>query len=396
MKNLSTPCFRILLLATVCTLTASVGFAGAEEERKAAAGRVASEIARHNLHKIYVADFLERLNSLISDAARTDKGCYFASVFSTNLSAAKSGFDVLNRIDAQRLLTKAAIRPPDLLKSETSAKVAAVISVDALLMGTFRQIGSAIALELSLREATTGKELYHTQYQEQSSDEFEALFPAATDSAGTIFYFAGLDGISVAECLVCSNPSYTSLSGDKKTQGAVLLSAVFSADGQLDQVRVVQSFEPGLDQTAMEVVSNWKVEPARDAAENSLPVRQKVAVDFSPFNSDAGRFGVQRDYAVLARAGVDGFGVPACVYCPVPDYSNKGREDKIGGTVVMDVVVTPEGRATDVIVRKSPGDGLEEKAMEAVKSWKFRPAKDATGNPVAVRVQVEVTFQISK
>ncbi len=62
MKNLSTPCFRILLLATVCTLTASVGFAGAEEERKAAAGRVASEIARHNLHKIYVADFLELSN----------------------------------------------------------------------------------------------------------------------------------------------------------------------------------------------------------------------------------------------------------------------------------------------------------------------------------------------
>ena len=41
-------------------------------------------------------------------------------------------------------------------------------------------------------------------------------------------------------------------------------------------------------------------------------------------------------------------------------------------------------------------DELGEKAIEAVKSWKFRPAKDATGNPVAVRVQVEVTFQISK
>ena len=182
----------------------------------------------------------------------------------------------------------------------------------------------------------------------------------------------------------------------EKTQGAVLLSAVFSADGQLDQVRVVQSFEPGLDQTAMEVVSNWKVEPARDAAENSVPVRQKVAVDFSPFNSDAGRFGVQRDSAVLPRAGVNGFGVPACVYCPAPDYSNKARADKSRGTVLMDVGVTPEGRATDVIVIKSPGDELGEKAIEAVKSWKFRTAKDATGNPVAVRVQVEVTFQISK
>src|SRR5436190_24060100 len=123
MKNLSTPCFRILLLATVCTLTASVGFAGAKEQRKAVAARVASEIARHHLHKIYVADFLERLNPLISDVARTDKGCYFASVFSTNLRPQKSSFDVLNRIDAQHLLTKAAVSPPVLLKSETSGNV---------------------------------------------------------------------------------------------------------------------------------------------------------------------------------------------------------------------------------------------------------------------------------
>jgi len=293
------------------------------------------------------------------------------------------------------LLTKAGIRPPDLLKSETSAKVAAVIGVDALLMGTFRQIGSAIALELSLREATTGKELYHTQYQEQSSDEFEALFPAATDSAGTIFYFGDLDGIGRPECLVCSNPSYTRVAGDKKTQGAVLLSAVFKVNGQLDQARLARSFEPSLDQTAMEVISNWKVEPAKDPAGKSVPVRQKVAVDFSPFNSDAGRFGVQKDSSVLPRAGVNGFGVPACVYCPAPNYSNKARADKSRGTVLMDVVVTPEGRVTDVIVIKGPGDGLEEKAIEAVNSWKFRPAKDATGNPVAVRVQVEVTFNLS-
>src|SRR5437588_11350108 len=107
MKNLSTPCFRILLLATVCTLTASVGFAGAKEQRKAVAARVASEIARHNLHKIYVADCLERLSPLISDAARTDKGCYFASVCSTNLTAEKCIVDVLDAIDAHVFLTTA-------------------------------------------------------------------------------------------------------------------------------------------------------------------------------------------------------------------------------------------------------------------------------------------------
>ncbi len=98
----------------------------------------------------------------------------------------------------------------------------------------------------------------------------------------------------------------------------------------------------------------------------------------------------------VLRAGVDGVGVPVCIHCPPPDYSEKARAAKLEGSVLLDITVTPEGKATKVVLIKGLGEGLDEKAIEAVKSWKFKAAKDVTGEPVAVRVQVQVTFHLSK
>jgi periplasmic protein TonB len=93
---------------------------------------------------------------------------------------------------------------------------------------------------------------------------------------------------------------------------------------------------------------------------------------------------------------MNGIGAPVCVYCPPPEYSERARADKLQGSVLLDILVTLEGKATKIIVVKGLGEGLDEKAIEAVKSWKFKPAKDATGTPVAVRTQVHVTFHLGK
>jgi hypothetical protein len=62
--------------------------------------------------------------------------------------------------------------------------------------------------------------------------------------------------------------------------------------------------------------------------------------------------------SVVARAGVGGVGVPRCVYCPVPSYTDKARAAKFEGIVVLQVVITTEGRATNISVKKSAGLGL--------------------------------------
>jgi TonB family protein len=96
----------------------------------------------------------------------------------------------------------------------------------------------------------------------------------------------------------------------------------------------------------------------------------------------------------MFRAGVNGVGQPACIYCPNPDYSDEARKAKYQGSVLLDVIVTADGRVIDPRVLKGPGLGLEEKAISAVKNWRMRPATGPNGRPVACRVNIEVVFRL--
>ena len=92
--------------------------------------------------------------------------------------------------------------------------------------------------------------------------------------------------------------------------------------------------------------------------------------------------------------GRNGVSYPECANCPDPKFSDEGREAKYNGTVVLGLTVNPDGSSSDVYVIKGALFGLTRQAIEAVKEWRFKPSKDRDGNPVAVRVQVEVTFRI--
>lgn len=84
---------------------------------------------------------------------------------------------------------------------------------------------------------------------------------------------------------------------------------------------------------------------------------------------------------------------PRAIYDPEPEYSEEARKVKHEGIVMLSLVVDEQGRARDIRVARSLGMGLDEKAIEAVKKWKFAPGtKD--GIPVPVQVNVEVNFRL--
>jgi hypothetical protein len=264
-----------------CFLCSSLAFADVGADRQAMAATLAEQIGKAQLHEIYVADFLDSTSSLDASGARTDKGCYFASVFSTDLSALKNGFDVLNRIDMQRQLIKAQVDPGDLNKPEMFKAIAKGSGADGILWGSFRQQETGpMTLELSLRQADSGKELFHAHYQEASTDAFEALFPAATNDAGTGFYFPGLDGIDEAKCANCPQVSLPDGAQDKHIRGQMILSAVFTKEGGLDETRVVHSLDPGLDQVVLEALNKWKITPAQAAPGMNISIRQCIQLKF--------------------------------------------------------------------------------------------------------------------
>jgi TonB family protein len=76
-----------------------------------------------------------------------------------------------------------------------------------------------------------------------------------------------------------------------------------------------------------------------------------------------------------------------------PEYTEEARAAMFQGTVLLAVVITPEGRADNIRVQRSLGLGLDEKAIEAVRQWTFDPATMG-GQPIAVSATIEVNFRL--
>jgi periplasmic protein TonB len=93
-------------------------------------------------------------------------------------------------------------------------------------------------------------------------------------------------------------------------------------------------------------------------------------------------------------AGTGGYGSPACLYCPSPAFSDEAVKAKYQGVVELLALITADGHATDIKVAKGLGLGLDEKAVEAVRNWRFKPALGPDGKPASVRQLIEVTFHL--
>src|SRR5262245_19197327 len=83
-----------------------------------------------------------------------------------------------------------------------------------------------------------------------------------------------------------------------------------------------------------------------------------------------------------------------CLYCPDPEYTDEARHEKLQGSVTLRVLVTKDGRAGQVRMVKGLGLGLDERAVAAVKTWRFQPARDANKNAIAEWVTVEATYRL--
>jgi TonB family protein len=103
---------------------------------------------------------------------------------------------------------------------------------------------------------------------------------------------------------------------------------------------------------------------------------------FVPFDADSG----------IVNLGWASCG-PRAIYSPEPEYSERARKKKINGTVVLSLTVGTDGLAHDIQVEKKLGYGLDEKAVEAMRKWKFQPEL-RDGQPIETPIKVEMTFRL--
>jgi len=136
--------------------------------------------------------------------------------------------------------------------------------------------------------------------------------------------------------------------------------------------------------------------------EGRAEATQRVA-EFDPAEPDPALFRIPDGYKVSdappppePEPGTVRIGgnvtAPRVLYTADPEFSEDARRHHIAGNVLVSLVVDENGLPQNVKVLRGVGYGLDEKAVEAVKKYRFRPAM-REGVPVKVQLNVEVNFQ---
>ena len=81
------------------------------------------------------------------------------------------------------------------------------------------------------------------------------------------------------------------------------------------------------------------------------------------------------------------------IYSVEPEFSDEARRAKYQGICVVSLIVDKSGNPQSIQIVRALGMGLDQKAIDAVRQYKFRPAF-YHGNPVPVYINVEVNFRI--
>ena len=123
----------------------------------------------------------------------------------------------------------------------------------------------------------------------------------------------------------------------------------------------------------------------------ALPVGSIVLADDQASKSDKEAKSQSADEKIYEPGGE--VKSPKLVHYVEPEFSPSSKEAFVEGTVKISTVVTREGLATNLRIVSGLNSEEDRTALEAVKQWKFQPGTKA-GQPVKVRVTVEVTFHL--
>ena len=182
-------------------------------------------------------------------------------------------------------------------------------------------------------------------------------------------------------------------------RGTTVIEFAINRDGSLGEMRTVESAgEASLDAAASQAISSAAPFPILPDTYpgQTLLLRYHFGYD-QPLSPEAPlcngpNLGAHTADAVLHKVG-NGVAPPHPISSTDPEYSEMARKMKYQSRVRIAGTVDLQGAFTDVCVLVPAGGGLDEKAMVAVRTWRFEPAT-LGGEPVAVRIHVQVDFRL--
>ena len=179
-------------------------------------------------------------------------------------------------------------------------------------------------------------------------------------------------------------------------ESAVVGNNLYHLAGTLEQAQYLNEAEKAIERA----VAIFEKVYAADSPPVGTALSRLGSIEKRLGKTDAAADAQKRSAAMLPKPATpnavttgNGISPPRLISKQEPKYSEKARKKKIQGTVMLTLVVDPQGEPKDIKVILPLGDGLDENAIEAVSTWRFHPG--LKGNePVAVKATIEVNFRL--
>jgi TonB family protein len=211
--------------------------------------------------------------------------------------------------------------------------------------------------------------------------------------------------------IAASDPAYPPIAKAAHVQGDVLLRVAVTKTGEVEDIKLISGL-PMLVSSAMEAARKWKFSQASLLGTEGTPIDAVLIVKFtlnaaasSPVptvgvtvgfpNKDADANAEQENKDLVSSLRKIGGSVsqPILIYMVDPEFSAEAKKAKFQGIVLVNLIVDTNGVPRNVHVLRGVGMGLDEKAVEAVRQYRFKPAFE-DGRPVPVELNCEVDFKV--
>lgn len=200
-------------------------------------------------------------------------------------------------------------------------------------------------------------------------------------------------GVIAGQILSKVAPVYPAEAKAACIQGSVILHAIIGKTGDIDQLQVV-SGAPELQASAIDAVHQWKYKPYLLNGEPTA-VDTTITINYN-FGDGSRCSSPQNGGAEPAGNEPKKIGgsvsAPVVLSAPAAEYSAEAKAAGISGSVLISLQVDEQGIPTHIHVVRGVGNGLDEKAVEAVTRYHFKPATE-NGKPVVVAMNIEVQFK---
>ncbi len=198
--------------------------------------------------------------------------------------------------------------------------------------------------------------------------------------------FGALGGSVAVHGLLLAALLYTVLPAELPPQQFVEVTLVAGAPAELPQPKPVEQQKAETEMPKMDVAPQPDSVPLPQKKEQAKPAEKKPE-KLSELSPAAGSNNLS---AVTTKPQFDA----AYLRNPAPEYPAQAKRRHMEGSVMLDVLVSPDGQPRSVTVAQSSGFSLlDDSAKNAVSRWKFLPARKGT-ETVEARVIVPIEFKL--